>query len=179
MSNRKSISKKLRFEVFKRDSFKCQYCGQTPPAVVLEIDHVLPVSAGGTNAMHNLISACFDCNRGKAAGLLSSVPDSVAQQVEMAVEKIAQIKAFDRLVKAKKKLEEAQIDEVEASFRIHFDGYSFSPKFRHSVRVFIQNLPAHQVVDHMHLACGRIRNMHDAIKYFCGICWRSIKEAKK
>lgn len=36
MSKRKSISKKLRFEVFKRDGFTCQYCGRMAPDVVLE-----------------------------------------------------------------------------------------------------------------------------------------------
>ena len=36
---RKSISKKARFEVFKRDSFTCQYCGRTAPDVVLHLDH--------------------------------------------------------------------------------------------------------------------------------------------
>lgn len=172
---RKPISKRVRFEVFKRDRFMCQYCGQTPPAVVLEVDHVLPVSAGGTNALHNLVSACFDCNRGKAAGLLSSVPESVAVQAELAAEKIAQVKAFDRLIKAQRKLEEAQINEVEDAFRVYFPRHGFAPKFRQSVRVFLQKLPAHQVVDHMHLACGRISNMNDATKYFCGICWKQIK----
>lgn len=178
MAERKPISKKTRFDVFKRDFFKCQYCGSTPPAVVLEVDHVLPVAAGGTNALHNLITACFDCNRGKAANLLSSVPDGVAKQAELAAEKLAQVKAFDRLMKSQRKLEDAQIDEVEEAFRIHFEGYSFTPKFRQSVRLFVQRLPAHHVVDYMHLACSRISNMQDATKYFCGICWKTIKEAQ-
>ena len=43
------LSKKMRFEVFKRDAFKCQYCGGTPPAVILEIDHVDPKSGGFVN----------------------------------------------------------------------------------------------------------------------------------
>lgn len=49
MSKRKSISKKLRFEVFKRDSFTCQYCGKMAPDVVLEVDHINPVASGGEN----------------------------------------------------------------------------------------------------------------------------------
>ena len=175
MEIRKPLSKKVRFDVFKRDCFKCQYCGNTPPAVVLEVDHMLPVSAGGTNVLHNLITACFDCNRGKGAGLLSSVPDSVAQQAELAAEKLAQVKAFDRLIKAQRKHEDGQIDEIQDAFKLHFDGYSFSPTFRQSVRVFLRNLPAHTLVDYMHLACSRISNREDVIKYFCGICWKQIK----
>ncbi|WP_446008353.1 HNH endonuclease [Candidatus Electrothrix sp.] len=62
MSNRKSLSKKLRFEVFKRDSFTCQYCGKVAPNVILEVDHIEPVSKGGSNELLNLITSCYDCN---------------------------------------------------------------------------------------------------------------------
>jgi hypothetical protein len=65
MSKRKSLSQKIRFEVFKRDNFKCQYCGKCAPDVVLEVDHIKPVSKGGTNDITNLITSCKDCNRGK------------------------------------------------------------------------------------------------------------------
>ncbi len=61
MNKRKSLSKKIRFEVFKKDSFTCQYCGSTPPSTVLEIDHINPVSLGGDNSIDNLITSCFDC----------------------------------------------------------------------------------------------------------------------
>lgn len=70
MTKRKSISKKVRFEIFKRDSFRCQYCGRSAPDVVLEIDHIKPVSDGGTNDITNLVTSCFDCNRGKSDRLL-------------------------------------------------------------------------------------------------------------
>lgn len=178
MSKRTPVSKRTRFSIFKRDFFTCQYCGNKPPSVVLEVDHVLPVAEGGTNATHNLITACFDCNRGKGAGLLSTVPGGVAKQAELAAEKLAQVKAFDRLIKSQRKIEESKIDEVEQAFQLHFPEHSFTPKFRQSVRVFIQRIPTHQVVDAMHLACGRISNVHDATKYFCGICWKQIKESR-
>jgi len=65
MAKRKSISKKVRFEVFKRDKFICQYCGRHSPNIILEIDHVEPVSKGGSNDILNLITSCKECNRGK------------------------------------------------------------------------------------------------------------------
>lgn len=71
MSSRKSISKKTRFEVFKRDSFSCQYCGAKAPDVVLHCDHINPVSKGGDNDILNLITACEGCNQGKGARLLN------------------------------------------------------------------------------------------------------------
>lgn len=56
---------KTRFEVFKRDGFICQYCGRRPPEVILEADHIVPKSKGGTDIIENLITACYECNRGK------------------------------------------------------------------------------------------------------------------
>lgn len=44
---REAISKKLRFEVFKRDSFTCQYCGGKAPEIILQCDHIKPVVEGG------------------------------------------------------------------------------------------------------------------------------------
>lgn len=65
-----AVSKKLRFEVFKRDSFTCQYCGRSAPDVVLQCDHIEPVSKGGSDDILNLITSCFDCNSGKRARTL-------------------------------------------------------------------------------------------------------------
>ena len=71
MTERKGLSKKLRFEVFKRDSFTCQYCGKSAPSIVLEVDHIKPVSKDGDNDITNLITSCVDCNRGKSDRELS------------------------------------------------------------------------------------------------------------
>jgi hypothetical protein len=70
-SHRPSISKSLRFAVFKRDSFKCQYCGRHAPEVILHCDHVKAVAEGGTTDILNLVAACSDCNLGKGARNLS------------------------------------------------------------------------------------------------------------
>lgn len=70
-NNRKSIGTKIRFEVFKRDSFTCQYCGKSAPDVILEVDHINAVKNGGDNNIMNLITSCIDCNRGKGARELS------------------------------------------------------------------------------------------------------------
>ena len=54
-----------RFKVLRRDNFTCQYCGAKAPAVVLQVDHVVPVSQGGDGEMDNLVTSCVTCNRGK------------------------------------------------------------------------------------------------------------------
>lgn len=83
MTKRKNLSKSVRFEVFKRDSFKCQYCGKSAPDVVLEVDHIIPVSKGGDNDISNLITACFDCNRGKRDKKLTDKQSAKLQKEEL------------------------------------------------------------------------------------------------
>ena len=83
MAKRKNLAKSVRFEVFKRDSFKCQYCGKSAPDVVLEVDHIIPVSKGGDNDISNLITACFDCNRGKRDKKLTDKQSAKLQKEEL------------------------------------------------------------------------------------------------
>lgn len=78
MAKRKSMSKKTRFEVFKRDSFACQYCGRSAPNVILNADHIHPAGKDGANDILNLITSCMDCNAGKSDRLLSD--DSVIRK---------------------------------------------------------------------------------------------------
>src|SRR5690554_3945800 len=81
-----AVSKRTRFEVLRRDSFRCQYCGLNAPETGegLTIDHVVPVSLGGSDKPENLVAACKDCNAGKS----SIQPDSplVAQVAQSAVD---------------------------------------------------------------------------------------------
>lgn len=67
----KAVSKRVRFEVFKRDKFTCQYCGCAAPDVILHVDHIEPKSKGGSNNPLNLLTSCSSCNSGKGARLLS------------------------------------------------------------------------------------------------------------
>lgn len=63
----RTVSPKLRFTVLRRDGFTCTYCGRQPPAVRLQVDHVIPWSRGGSNHISNLRTACAECNVGKGA----------------------------------------------------------------------------------------------------------------
>lgn len=64
-----SVSKRLRFEIFRRDNHACRYCGATASDTKLTIDHVTPTALGGTDGPGNLVTACTDCNSGKSATL--------------------------------------------------------------------------------------------------------------
>ncbi len=50
-------------EVFKRDNYTCQYCGEVGGK--LEADHIIPFSKGGSDDIINLLTSCRKCNRQK------------------------------------------------------------------------------------------------------------------
>lgn len=84
MAKREPLSKRIRFEVFKRDNFTCQYCGAKAPEAILEVDHIKSVKDDGTNDIMNLITSCFDCNRGKSSKNISdnSMIEKQRKQIE-------------------------------------------------------------------------------------------------
>lgn len=90
---RKAIGPKLRFEVFKRDSFTCQYCGKKAPEIILRVDHINPVKNDGDNNILNLITSCFECNSGKGATLLTdnTMLDKQRKQLEELQERKCQL----------------------------------------------------------------------------------------
>lgn len=61
---------RIRFKVFSRNNFTCQYCGRRAPDVVLEVDHIKPRAKGGLDSIENFITSCRDCNLGKGDILL-------------------------------------------------------------------------------------------------------------
>jgi len=58
-----------RFNVFLRDRFACQYCGDEFPAQDLTFDHVIPRSRGGRTTWENVVTACSCCNLKKGSRL--------------------------------------------------------------------------------------------------------------
>lgn len=54
-----------RRNLWKRDGFRCQYCGVCPPSDEITVDHVVPKSRGGRTVFENTVLACIDCNKKK------------------------------------------------------------------------------------------------------------------
>ena len=75
---RVSTGKAQRFRIFSRDGFTCRYCGRRSDVIPLHLDHLIPVSRGGTNDDDNLITSCRDCNLGKGSRRIeeSELPES-------------------------------------------------------------------------------------------------------
>lgn len=57
-----------RFNVFLRDRFRCQYCGEKFRSNDLTFDHVIPRARGGQTCWDNIVAACWDCNMRKDSG---------------------------------------------------------------------------------------------------------------
>ena len=65
--NKRNVPNSLRLSIFERDKFKCVYCGlSAKDGAVLNVDHILPMSKGGSNEPNNLQTLCRACNNGKA-----------------------------------------------------------------------------------------------------------------
>lgn len=56
-----------RFNVFLRDRFSCQYCGQRFATPLLTFDHVIPRARGGRTSWTNVVTACGSCNLRKGS----------------------------------------------------------------------------------------------------------------
>jgi len=176
MPERIPLSKKLRFDIFKRDAFTCQYCGNTPPQVILEIDHIIPVSKKGTNQIDNLITSCFECNRGKSNFELSILPKTTIEKKELLIEKETQYKEYQKLlIKVDKRIRQ-DIQLIDDTFQRHFPDRETTKSFKHSsIRKFIEKLGFIEVNNAMEAACSKMIDSGQALKYFCGICWTIIK----
>lgn len=142
---RKAIPKSVRFEVFKRDSFTCQYCGSKAPDVLLHVDHLIPVAAGGDNELLNLITACESCNLGKSDKALDDQSMLIRQreQVERLNERRQQLKM---LLEWRDSLASIEDDYVEAVQR-ELAKYSQLKANVHGVRMIRKWLKKYSLAD--------------------------------
>lgn len=159
MAKRVALSKSLRFEVFKRDLFTCQYCGRKAPDVILEVDHIKPVSKGGDNSIENLVAACWDCNRGKGAKKLSDL-----SEVEKSRKQLEEIQArknmIDMIFQWKESIYNQYDDSVERINNI-FDeqtGYKFNGSFVAKVKNGIKKFGLGIMIDAIHIAIDKYYN---------------------
>lgn len=80
------LSRDLAMKVFKRDQFKCYYCGLDGQSdlenwMIMTIDHVHPHAKGGAQNMENLVTACQPCNLIKGKRVFKSLPEAKAYVV--------------------------------------------------------------------------------------------------
>ena len=177
MAKRKAISKKVRFEIFKRDGFECQYCGATPPKAIMHVDHIVPVAEGGTNDEDNLITSCSDCNLGKGATPLEAAPQTLRDRASETKEREEQIRGYTQIMRAAKERLDDDAWDVAAIYMEQFDEETFRKDWLVSIKRFINELGIVDVIDAMERATAyKPYSRPQCFKYFCGICWNKISE---
>lgn len=172
-----AVSKRLRFEIFRRDGFKCRYCGLVAGETELTIDHVVPRTLGGSDDPSNLVTACKDCNAGKT----SSNPDAplVADVDQRAVE---WAHAMDQAMAQRMATFAADLARTDG-FDKAWVGWGDARRpagWRSSIMQFRAfGLTDEYLAHAVDTAMGnqRIRTT-DVWKYFCGICWTEIRKAQ-
>jgi hypothetical protein len=159
---RKSISKKLRFEVFKRDGFRCQYCGRAAPDIVLEIDHIKPVADGGENDILNLITSCKDCNSGKGDRSLTENTTLAKQrdQLEELNERREQLEMMIQWKEELSKLKDDVVDRLSQHWSKLVPGYSLNENGLQAFKKLTKQFDLHEILDAMQTAVDQYVTFH-------------------
>ena len=181
-----AVSKRLRYEILRRDSHTCRYCGRSAPEVPLRVDHVTPVALGGGDEPTNLATSCEPCNSGKSsaspdATLVADVSDdalrwaAAMQQAaddmrEQQAPKLAYRKTFQKAWSGWTREVGWKTEKVELP-----DGW------KGSLDAFYEaGLPQevwHDIVEKaMTNPTVRVDN---TFRYACGIAWRMVKELQE
>ena len=178
---RKSLSKTVRFEVFKRDKFTCQYCGAQAPEVILEVDHIKPVSKGGTNDIMNLVTACRDCNSGKTNRELSD--DSAVKMQKKQLDELQERREqLSMMMKWREELAnqvEEEIDSIDSLF-CNQTQWGMSELGRVNTRKLIKRFGYNDVYEACQIAIdqyydGTERSWQKAFSKMGGICYNRKK----
>lgn len=181
-----AVSKRLRYEILRRDNHACRYCGKVAPDVELRVDHVVPVALGGSDDPSNLVAACEPCNTGKS----SSSPDAAL---------VADISAdafrWNRAMKEAAEFLLAEFREREdlrerflAKWNQWTTGSSYRPQnlpldagWRHSIDNFMAaGLPLEMLFECVDAAmAAKHVTPENTFRYMCGIAWKKVGELRE
>lgn len=170
-TERKQISRRLRYEILRRDGHTCRYCGASAPDVELTVDHVVPVALGGNDEPSNLTTACRDCNAGKT----STAPNAdVVAAVDEQAERWAS--AMRRAAEIERDSRREYVDEV-GMFLADWDQQCRWARLpmdaERTIATFLNNGMS---IDDIHYAVTQTSMAGKHFRYFCGVCWRIIRE---
>lgn len=179
-----AISKRLRFEILRRDNHTCRYCGSSAPDVALHVDHVVPETLGGATVPENLVTSCADCNLGKSSVPADSAVVADVQQDAVkwarALELVAQGRAADRMEKQERR-ETFRAMWSEWRFK-SFNGKGETVPLGDGWETTIDTLLASglDMGDFEELIRVAMESpARDTWRYFCGCCWRRIEKSQE
>lgn len=178
-----TISRRLRFEILRRDRHTCRYCGAQAPDVALTVDHVTPTTLGGSDDPTNLVTACQPCNAGK-----SSVPADAAIVADVEADALRWARAMEAAA-IWRRCDRASMDAAVAEFDAAWSRWHVTstkepiPRdsgWRTSVERFLENgLPIEELTRLVRVAMDSQSSNTDKWRYFCGCAWRAITDLQE
>lgn len=184
-----AISKRLRFEILRRDNYTCRYCGASAPDATLTVDHVVAVALGGSDEASNLVTACRDCNSGKSA-----TPADAATVADVAADALRWARAMG-IARIRAMQEHEQQEAWCEEFYDHWSGFTVTvPTYKRGSgrpepiplprdwRTTITGLAADgmyaaEMRDAINIAMAR--NPDDRFSYFVGIIRNRLRERQE
>lgn len=169
-----TVSKRLRFEILRRDNRQCRYCGARAPETPLTVDHVIPTTLGGTDSPANLVAACRDCNGGK-----SSVPSGAPLVEDLASDALRWAEAMQRAAQIM-----AAHDDARAGIYAEIESRWYTGRlpgdWTDTIDRFIDaGLPSEVILRMVRIAQNKRGEMGYRWSYFCGCCWNRVSELQE
>ncbi|MDF5758582.1 DciA family protein [Spongiactinospora sp. TRM90649] len=178
-----SVSKILRYQILRRDNFACRFCGRTAPDVELQVDHVIPEALGGPTEPPNLVTACADCNSGKAAtppdaAIVADVEASALRWTE------AMKAARDRL-----HADRQHRDGIRQAFLDAWDtrrpplptrrSFALPDSWPKTIdQLAAAGLAVDDITDAVAIAV-HAEQVNEVFRYFCGVAWRTARQLQE
>ena len=180
-----AVSKRLRFEILRRDGHRCRYCGRGVNDMIITVDHVTPTALGGTDLPDNLVAACEDCNAGKT----STIPDgpTITGVADDAVRWARAIK----LAAAELEQREQPKHDYRAAFKAAWEHWGYDsggkrvtfaldPEWATTMDRFREaGLPVTVWPDIVETAMTSRAKLDNRFRYCCGIAWRMVTEMQE
>lgn len=175
-----AVRPSVRFDVFKRDEFTCQYCGRRVPDVTLEVDHIVPKAEGGGSEIENLATSCFDCNRGKGAIPLGTKREveSLEERTATLAEREKQIRAYHQVQEERRSRQDQQVEKIlDYWYGAFYEGSYPREPSRPSLVRYLDILGPQEVMDAIDITRVKFTTPRwDAVRYFIGVCRRKYAE---
>ena len=169
-----AVSKRLRFEILRRDGHTCRYCGATAPEVPLRVDHVVPVALGGSDDPSNLVAACEPCNSGK-----SSVPADARMVDDITQDALRWAAAMRQAAQEFSDAIESSNAAYAAIDAVWYQG-NRPANWTDSIDQFIRaGLPLNVIVKMAGVAQNKRGTMGYRWSYFCGCCWTRVRDMQE
>lgn len=177
------VTKRLRFEILRRDNHACRYCGASAPETALVVDHVVPVALGGSDEPTNLVAACAPCNSGKSAtpadaAIVADVQaDALRWSRAMAIAVSAQKIELDSRILFRKMFRDEIWDTWTYEYKGERKTVPLPDGWQDSIdRFYMAGIEEVEFREAVRLAMTRAKK--DEFRYMCGVMWRLISERR-